>query len=177
MKKQYNITASRHGININNAGLVLANNFIKILFESSGITADNKFLNATVQGDAVHYLQYLVTGLSNPDETFLPLYNLLCGLPPQQPVPAGIEIPESHIELIEELIKAIIGYWPSIGKTSVDGFRTSFLARDGILSEQDDKWELTVERKTHDVLLNTFPFSFSLINYPWMNKPLYVNWS
>jgi hypothetical protein len=177
MKTQNEESQLSQGIEVKNAGMVLASSYIRLLFERLNITSNNKFLNATVRCEAVHYLQYMVTGLSHTDEALLPLNKVLCGMPLDEPVPAGIEISEEHIQLIEGMIKAIIGYWPSIGNTSVDGFRENWLARNGLLTEDDDKWELTVEKRSYDILISRSPFSFSVIKYPWMNKPLYVNWS
>lgn len=70
----------------------------------------------------------------------------------------------------------MISYWPAIGNTSVNGFRGNWLVRDGLLTELEDKWELTVEKRAYDVLIHQSPFSFSIIKLPWMEKPLHVTW-
>ncbi len=170
-------SAFNGGIAVKNAGMVMLNSYINLLFERLGLLLDSKFLNENMQRDAVHYLQYVATGLSHTEETFLPLNKLLSGIPFEQPVPAGIEITAEEVQLIEGLINAVIGQWPAIGETSIDGFRGNWLVRDGLLTEQDDKWELIVERKSYDILLTRAPFSFSVIKYPWMDKPLHVNWN
>ncbi len=166
---------SQGGIFINNAGIVLANNFIPMLFERIGILEDNQ-IKSQEQGNAVQYLQYLITGLTETEEHFLPLNKVLCGLEISSPIPNTIEISQKDKELIEGLLNAIIGYWTSIGHSSIDGFRGNWLIRNGILSELEDRFELTVEKNAYDILLNQFPFSFSIIRFPWMKKPLYVTW-
>jgi hypothetical protein len=88
----------------------------------------------------------------------------------------GILVPEEHAELINGMIKAIIGYWPAIGTSSIEGFRGNWLVRDGLLTEFDDRWELAVEKRAYDVLLNKSPFTFSVIKHPWMDKPVHVSW-
>ena len=93
-----------------------------------------------------------------------------------QPVLYGIEIGENDKNLIEELINAAISYWPEIGSCSIPGFRGNWLVRDGLLTEFEDRWELTVEKRPYDLLISHSPFSFSIIKYPWMPKPLHVNW-
>lgn len=161
---------------IKNAGLVILNNYIEMLFERLHLTSNKQFTSVENQRKTVHYLQYLVTGLSNTEETTLPLNKVLCGLPITQTVPNGITISDEEKELIYGLIRAAISYWSSIGQTSVEGFRGNWLVRDGLLQELEDRWELTVEKRAYDLLIHKSPFSFSIIKYPWMEKPLHVIW-
>ncbi len=164
------------GISVRNAGLVLINAYISVLFERLGLTHDHKFSSAESQLEAVHYLQYIVTGQEQTEESFLPLNKLLCGIPLAEPVMEGINISAQNRQLIEGLIKAAIGYWPAIGSSSIDGFRGNWLVRDGLLTEKHDRWELTVEKRPYDLLIHRSPFSFSIIKHPWMDKLLHVNW-
>lgn len=164
------------GIIIKNAGLVLLNSYIPILFDRLPIVKNNNFLNAAVQLDAVHYLQYVSTGLSDTEESFLVLNKILCGLPINQLVQNGIIITDAQQTLISGLINAVITHWPAIGSSSLSGFRGNWLIRDGLLTEQEDRWELTVEKRAYDLLISKSPFSFSIIKYPWMQKKLHVNW-
>jgi hypothetical protein len=166
----------KEGIVVRNAGLVLVNNYIPVLLERLGIVGNKTFLSLDDRTRAVHYLQYVVTGLRTTEEHLLPLNKVMCGLPLAHPVEDGIGISEEHHNIIEGLIIAMIGHWPSIGDNSVYGFRGNWLVRDGVLTELGDKWELTVEKRAYDILLNKSPFSFSIIKYPWMDKPIHVSW-
>ena len=166
----------RGSILIKNAGLVLMNSYVPILFDRLAVVKTNHFLNTATQLDAVHYLQYVVTGMSNTEESFMVLNKILCGLAIQEPVQDGIIITDAQQQLIEGLINAVIAHWPAVGSSSISGFRGNWLVRDGLLTEQNDKWVLTIEKRTYDILISKSPFSFSIIKYPWMNKPLYVNW-
>lgn len=164
------------GIPVKNAGLVLISNYVEILFDRLGMTAARKFTDETMRTDAPHYLQYVVTGLSNTEESLLPLNKVLCGLPLSEPLRAGINITDEKKKLINGLLNAMIGYWPAIGNCSTDGFRGNWLVREGLLMEHKDKWELTVEKRAYDILIHKSPFSFSIIKFPWMSKPLHVTW-
>lgn len=168
---------AREVIPVKNAGLVLLNNYFSMLFDRLGIIENRQFINAEKQEAAVHYLQYIVTGHNHTDEYLVMLNKVLCGLPLSTPVPDGIVIPDNEKQTINSLIKAAIDYWPAIGETSVQGFRGNWLVRDGLLSETEDRWELTVEKRAYDLLIHKSPFSFSIIKYPWMDKPLHVNWN
>ena len=164
------------GISIRNAGLVLISSYISMLLTRLELIKDHSFCSAESQLSAVHYLQYVVTGLTDTEESLLPLNKLLCGIPLSQPVTDSIILSPDHQKLIEGLIQAVIGHWPAIGSCSVDGFRGNWLVRDGLLIEKEDRWELTVDKRAYDLLIHKSPFSFSVIRYRWMNKPLHVNW-
>lgn len=165
------------GITVHNAGMVIMNTYITMLFGRLGLVENNTFTSSEGQIDAVHYLQYLITGLAQTEESLLVLNKVLCGIPIATPIKEGIEISEDHKNLIHGLIEAAIGYWPAIGQCSVDGFRGNWLVRDGILREEEDRWELQVEKRSYDILMLKSPFSFSIIKLPWMTKPLHVTWS
>jgi hypothetical protein len=161
---------------VSNAGLVIMQNFIQNYFTKLDLTADKGFVSEQAQLDAVHWLQFLVTGHQNIDETHLALNKVLCGLPLSTPVAAGIEVSDERRELAQGLIDAVIQYWTAIGSSSIEGFRGNWLVRDGLLRETEDSWELVVEKRPYDLLLDRLPFGFSLVRLPWMDKPLYVTW-
>ncbi len=166
----------KEGIVVKNAGMVLMADYFKMLFDRLGLLKENVFLSDEAQLKSIHYLQYIVTGHSSTLESMLPLNKVICGIELNAPIPAGIEITADQSELINGLIKAVIGYWPAIGETSIDGFRGNWLVRDGMLTEHEDKWELVVEKRAYDLLISKSPFAFSIIKYPWMEKPIHVTW-
>ena len=164
-------------LTIKNAGLVLLNSYIPLLFERLGLTNDrNEFTDVDARMKAVQYLQVVAAGQSITEDNMLPLNKVLCGMLLTQPVPNEIEIREEEIILIEGLINAAIGHWSENGSSSVPSFRGNWLLRDGLLSETEARWELKVQGRAYDMLLNRSPFSYSIIKYPWMPKPLYVQW-
>lgn len=166
----------KEGILIKNAGLVLLNSYWPLLFERLEFTKDKHWINGELQLQAVQYLQYVATGLAHTAAELLPLNKLLCGLPLSASTPDQVTVTASQQVLIEGLLKAVIAYWPAIGSTSIDAFRGNWLVRDGLLLQKEERWELTVEKRAYDLLIHRSPFSFSLIKYPWMDRPLQVNW-
>jgi len=164
------------GIKVPNAGMVLLDSYYPILFERLGLTSNTKFVSKEAQLDAVHYLQYVVTGQTQTEEQLLALNKLCCGLSFEQPVKEGIQLSNENRQLIDGMIQSAISYWDAIGKTTVGGFRGNWLVREGVLTEEEDRWNLTVEKRPYDVLLEKSPFTFSIIKYPWMSKPLHVTW-
>ncbi len=55
-------------------------------------------------------------------------------------------------------------------------FQTSFLKRPGVLGSIDGFWQLRVEGKPYDMLLDKLPWAISIINQPWLAKPVHVEW-
>lgn len=166
----------REGIAVKNAGMVLISSYCPLLLSRLELVENNRFVSDQAQLDATHYLQFVATGQSHTEEGYLALNKVLCGLPLATPLLDGVAISDENVELIEGLISAAISHWPTVGESSVDGFRGNWLVRDGILYDQGDRWELIVEKKAPDILINQAPYSFSIIKFPWMEKPLHVNW-
>lgn len=163
-------------ISISNAGLVLLQGFINPYFQRVGLLDDNQFKGEQQQLDAVHFLQFLATNQQETEEHHLVLNKIICGLNVDQPIDAGISITDVNKETAEGLLNAVINYWTAIGQSSIDGFRGNWLIREGLLNETEEQWELIVQRRAYDLLLNQAPFSYNIIKSPWMTKPLYVNW-
>jgi hypothetical protein len=164
------------GISIPNAGLVMLNPYFKILFNRLGIISGDQFTSLEAQLKAVHYLQFIVTGLTKTEEHLLTLNKILCGLELTTPIKEEINISSDDKELVEGMIKSSITHWATIGESSIDGFRGNWLVRNGILTEEEDRWVLVVEKRSYDILMLKSPFSFSIIKMPWMKKPLHVKW-
>lgn len=163
-------------IAINNAGIVLINSYLGLLFERLGLMENSRFKSEEDQHRALHFLQFIVNGLTDNEEHYLVLNKVMCGLHPTTPIKGGTAITDEQKELMNGMIRAIIEYWPAIGECSVDGFRGNWLIRNGLLSETEDSWNLKIEKRPYDILINKSPFSFSIIKYQWMEKPLHVEW-
>jgi hypothetical protein len=166
-------------IEVNNAGLVLLQNYFTMYLERLELLDNNdksKFKDLESQYKAVHCLQYLVTGMTDTEEHYLLLNKMICNLPFNHPIPRSYYLSDADKKIGQGLIEAMIDYWPECGSNTIDGFRGNWLVRDGILKEQDDQWELIVSKRSYDIMLNRSPFSYSIIRLPWMSKPIYVSW-
>ncbi|TND08177.1 MAG: hypothetical protein FD123_2571 [Bacteroidetes bacterium] len=165
------------GIYINNAGLVIIASYLPVYFGNLEMTEENEFIDPGMQERAVHLLQYMAAG--NDEETeeqHLVLNKIICGIPWIEPVSAGIEITEEETEETEEMLHAFLRNWEKMKTTSVNGLRANFLAREGRLEKREKGWMLTVEKATHDFLLDSLPVSFEKIQLPWMPEPVWVEW-
>lgn len=168
--------ASGEVIYIANAGMVLAGAYLERLFGMLGMARSDAFVSPASAKRAVHLLQYLATGEVGAPEPQLVLNKVLCGLQPETPMRREFEITPQESQAIDGLLGAMISHWKIIGNTTVAGLRESFLQREGHLSRDDDGWQLTVEERSFDMLLDQLPWGFSLLKFHWMERPLHVDW-
>jgi hypothetical protein len=165
------------GIYIKNAGLVLLWQFLPAFFTKLGLVDEKKeFVDVRHQEKAVVMTQYLTDGDDDFSEPLMPLNKVLCGWPVEEPFRMRLPITDEDRSEADELLRSVIKLWKALGKTSADGFRESFLKRDGRLFLRDNGWHLIVERKGLDVLMETLTWGISLIRLKWMDRPMYVEW-
>ena len=102
---------------------------------------------------------------------------LLSGLSRHVPLPKRLSLTEEEKQTADSMVSGVKANWPQLRGTSVKGFRQSFIARNGTLEQQEEWWSLTVERKTHDILLESVPWSYRQIRLPWLKKYIKVIWN
>ncbi|HEX7983869.1 MAG TPA: contractile injection system tape measure protein, partial [Duganella sp.] len=161
---------------VDNAGQVLIGPYMPRLFSMLGLTEAGQFRNAEAAERAVHLLQCVVGGPSDTPEAMLGLNKILCGVPAATAIAREITITEQERDTVEMMLRAIIEHWKKIGNTTPDGLRQSFLRRTGRMHLKEDAWYLNVEPGTFDMLLDSLPWSFSIIKHPWMERAVHVNW-
>ncbi len=169
-------------IYIKNAGVILFWPYLQRFFGNLGLIDGNQFKDRSSTERAVRMLQFLASPDGVIEENLLPLNKVLCDLDVHELVPTKtdkgkpITISKTEKKACRELTAAVIENWGSIGKTSVEGFQTSFLQREGKLEKTENGWSLKVEQRSFDMLLNSLPWSINLIKLPWMPRPLHVEW-
>jgi hypothetical protein len=159
------------------AGLVLLHPFLAAFFQRAGLTdGRDMFLGKEERRRAPLLAHFLATGRDDAAEPDLLLAKLLTGLPFEEPVPRWLEATEAERELAEGLLAAAIGHWQKLGNTSAAALRETFLERPGRLERQGEGWRLSVEPRTVDVLLDSLPWTISIVKTPWMSEILRVDW-
>ncbi len=159
-----------------NAGLVLAAPFLPRLFSMLGLLEDRAFRSRTAATRGVQLLHLLATGSTDAPEFLLLLPKLLCGLPLESPVPRRLEATPEETEAVDQLLEGMIQHWDALGQASPEGLRETFLQREGWLHRGDDRWDLGVELRGVDVLLDRVPWTFRTVALPWMPDVLHVDW-
>lgn len=165
---------------VGNAGLCLLSPWLVCLFGMLGyLDEERKKLKDTASKvRAVFLLQYLVYGEEREyREPELYFNRLLAGLSRHVPLPKRLSLTDEEKQTVNSMVAGVKANWPKLQGTSVEGFRRSFITRNGTLEQQEERWLLTVEKKTHDILLDSVPWSFRQIRLPWLKKYIQVIWN
>ncbi len=162
---------------IDNAGLVLLNAaLLQKSFERFGWIKEKKVTDESSRHKMILWLDYLIWGERKTHEYGLTLNKVLMGLHPADVCDIHISLTEVEKSAADELLKTVIDYWTILKNTGIESLRTTFLQRKGRLSNEDGGWQLHVEAKGFDILIDSLPWTFSIIKFPWMEKPLFTQW-
>jgi hypothetical protein len=162
-------------ISVEGAGIVLIAPFFYMYFNRLEMTENNSFKSHAHALRAAQLLHYLVSGHTEVPRQPL-LYNLLCGVDLFHPLEDTIELTDHEIQVSESLLQGVLQNWTSLQSKSIDALRETFLQRAGHIEKNEIGWNLTVDRKSMDILVDWIPWSFSLIKLSWMEKSLAVSW-
>jgi len=160
---------------IHNAGIVLAAPFLNRFFQTLKYIENGQFINQEKQKRAVVLLEYFYPP-HEISETSMILNKALCGLEIRTPVPVWMKPEAFERKEIDELIQSLIHYWTTLKNTSVDAFKYNFFNRNAIMTINEHQLRLHIQRESIDVLIETLPWSISIIKHDWMKKIIMVDW-
>ncbi len=164
---------------IDNAGLCLLTAWFPRLLELLGYLNEDKkdFKDTASKVRAVFLLQYLICSEEKEyRETELAFNRLLVSLPMHIPLPENLKLTDKEKQTAESMLAGVKANWQAMNGTSVKGFQESFIIRTGRLEQQEERWLLTVDNKTIDILLDTVRWGFRQIRFPWLKKYVQVVW-
>lgn len=161
---------------VGNAGLVLLAPYMPRLFMMLGLSDERAFAGPPAAERAALLLQRMVTGEAAAPEPALVLNKLLCGIDLALPVARELAPTEAECSAVDGLLGAVIQHWKVLGSTSVAGLRETFLQREGRLQHADEHWQLNVEPRPFDMLIDQLPWGYATIRHPWMKEVLHVEW-
>lgn len=163
-------------IGVQNVGLILLHPFLKQFFTATGIVGKQGILAPENFDLAVQSLHFLATGDEDVFEGNLIMEKFLCGVPLKMPVQKMSLLSESIKNEANELLIEVVRHWPALKNTSADGLRQMFVQRDGKLIQEDTKYQLIVERKAQDILLESLSWNIAVIKLPWISNILFTEW-
>lgn len=162
---------------IENAGLVILHPFLINLFEKLNLCKSDIWKNEISQQKAILLSQYLVKGNEEIQENELLLNKILCGFDLNKVINTKLKITKTEKEQCENLLKAVLEHWTAMSKSSTVALQETFLQRNAKLEELGEKqFEMWVEEKGFDILLNQLPWGIGMIKTPWMDEFLICNW-
>jgi hypothetical protein len=163
-------------IYIGNCGLVLFHPFYATYFSRTGLTENGSFRDLNSRNRAVLLLQYLANGNTGFSEQQLVLNKILCNVPLGEAIPVSFNPTEEEINVTAELFEVFKERWAKVKNSSAAAIQQTFILREGMLKLIDGNWNLIVEQKGTDILLQSYPWAFGYIKTPWMNNTLIVEW-
>ncbi len=164
------------GITIQNAGLVLLWPYLSRYFKLLKLMEGNAFVDDRALERAIQLTQYLVNFKTNIDEKELMLNKLLCGAAFKFPIGTDFEPNAEEASMSRKILQGAVQNWDQMKNTRPETFQETFLQREGRLYKMEDRWELVVEKKAYDMLLDSLPWNISMIQLSWMSDRLVVIW-
>ena len=165
------------GIFVPNAGLVILWPFLKQYFSMLELIEGEEFKGIGERIRAIQLIQYLIMGDGTYTEESLFLNKVICGLETPIPIDGQIALSPKEKEISASLLNGLKSNWTQLSDTTVQAMQETFFQREGILYEKDTYFELRVQNKTLDVLLNSIPWSFATVHFKWMKKIVNVSWN
>ena len=162
---------------VKNAGMILLWPYYSRLFSVLEYIEKNNFVSEEAQLKAAHILQFIVTSETETPENEMVLNKILCNIPLATPIPLRMDFTEDELETAESLLQGAINNWSKMNTMSPGALRGTFLNREGSIMEESDRWKLKIEKGTFDMILRTIPWGFTFVKFPWMSKPLMVEWN
>lgn len=163
-------------IAIRNAGLIILGAYLTPYFERLGLTANGSFIDRIAQNRAVYLLQHLVWNTIEVPEHDLVLNKILVGMELETLVTPIELLRPDETDLSRSLLQGIINNWERMDNSTPLAIQETFFQRDGLLQFKDEHIELTVERRGVDILMERINWNISILNLPWMDRPLHIIW-
>lgn len=157
-------------------GLALLGPFISGLFSVLKLVNEKEFISDEARNKAIFLLHYLATGKTKAPEFELSLHKLICGMKITDTVPRKVNLTAAEKTEAGLFLDDIAEQWPTLQGSSGEAMRNTFMRRNGIIEKKENAWLLRVERNPMDIMLDTLPWSLSIIKMPWMQQALYVEW-
>ena len=166
-------------LSVGNAGIVLLTPWFPRLFGMLGLLDEEKkdFKDMESRIRAIFIIQRLVTYEEREySEKDLSFNRILVSCPFSEPLPVKMELTEEELQTVEYMLEGVKSNWSKVQHISIKGFQTSFIERSGNLEQREDKWSLFVDPRSYDMLLDTLPWSYDRVRFPWLKKQIHVSW-
>ena len=103
--------------------------------------------------------------------------NILLGLTITEEIEQPVELDDKTISLIEQMLHAVINRWSLLKNMPIEEFTRLFIARQGVVTANQQGWQIQVEKQPQDVLMAQLPWGLGIIQLPWLGQLLInVEW-
>ena len=153
-----------------NCGIILLHPFFKTLFGEFGLLEEKTFQSFSKQVKAVQVLLYLSTSDDCFDEKEIQFLKLIVGLQPEDFIQWTQPLTSSEKQSCNEVLSVLIKEWSILKNTSASTVQTQFLQRKGLVENSEKSIEIKCQKNTLDILLDHFPYNYSIVKLPWLQK-------
>lgn len=166
-------------IPVGNAGIVLLTPWFPRLFGMLGLLNEKQkdFKDMASRVRAIFIIQRLVTFEEKEyKEKQLAFNRILVNCPFSEPLPVNMDLTEEELQAVESMLNGVKGNWTKVQNISIKGFQYNFIERSGQLEQKEEKWVLSVDPRSYDMLLDSVPWSYTKVRFPWLKKQIHVSW-
>jgi hypothetical protein len=163
-------------IKVYNSGLIILWPFLTRFFEKLELVINGNFINDKSRNRTIYLLQYLAYNRIDFTENELVLNKLLVGLPLTDHLIPISELTIAEKELAASLLNGVKSNWAKVKNSSIEAIQKTFIRREGLLTMQEEKATLKIDKKGVDVLMSGISWNIALVKLPWMQFPLFIEW-
>lgn len=160
--------------NLKYCGVIFLHTYLNEVFEKFSLLHGKAFNDVGAQIKAVYILYYLVTYQTEAEEDDFEFLKLLVGLDTAQFIEPIVELNAIEKEFCTQILQKFIFEWSVLKNTSIEIIQHNFLQRNGVLRKGERTLDLYLEKSVFDVLLDHFPYNYSLVKLKWLDKLICV---
>lgn len=176
-KSEEKLKQNEENIVFYSSGLVLLWPFLGQFFSRLGLMEKGVFHDIQAQEKACKFLEFIASNQTSFENEKMTTSKILCGLDVDYEIlNNSLELSKTDKKICLSLQKGVLQNWEKNNNSSIENFQASFLLRSAIFSEKSNSFELIMDKKPYDVLLNSLPWKINQIILRWMKKQLNVYW-
>lgn len=153
-----------------NCGIILVHPFLQVIFTELNLLSEKTFPTFADQVKAVQILLYLSTSSDQFDEKEIHFLKLIVGLNADVFICWETPLTQDEKKCCQDVLEVLIKEWSVLKNTSVSTLQSQFLQRQGLVENNEKSIEIRWQKNALDILLNQFPFNYSIVKLPWLNK-------
>src|SRR5690606_802008 len=166
----------KEGVYVQYSGIILLHPFLPSFFTKLNLLENGQWKNEESSKKAVQLLAYLSTGAMECPEYELLLFKHLCGVSWDTLIEAELELSSDEIKEADSLLQSVLEHWTALKNTSINGLREGFIERDGKLWKEQNNWQLHIEQKGQDILLQQLPWGIGMLKFSWLKELIIITW-
>jgi len=160
-------------------GLMMIAPYYATLFKRLQLMEGQQFLSESHQITAYQVLLYI----TELDAEILPteiqdlIPRIITGIAPESELFLEKPVTEEIKTEVKLFLTSIKMQWPLMANVSLRGFIESFLLRGGLAwKAEDGSWNIEVEGMGSDIIMQTLPWGYATMKFPWTSYLVYTIW-